>query len=93
MSEEEMNQKEYMKAHRQSDAGRRSNVKAKWKFRGVKGDLDQLYDRYVLATHCDRCKRRFGTKGDGSDRFKVMHHSHATGYFHSFRCNRCNRNA
>lgn len=87
-----MDKRVYAKQYRQTSAGKRSNAKAKWKFRGVKGDLDSLYDQYIAATHCGMCRRVFGVKGDGTDTFKVLHHNHGNGKFVGVICNKCNRN-
>jgi len=62
-----------------------------WIYNGlICEDVDSLYCHYVSETHCDFCRVKFGKIGDGSGTFKCMDHSHETGLFRNFLCNRCN---
>jgi len=74
------------KEYGRTPAGRKSNVIGLWKFRGIQGDLDFLYDNYYVdETNCWWCKKAFsGTKD------RCIDPDHETGEFRQVLCQRCN---
>jgi len=83
--------KEYRKQYNQTPNAKKSCIVNSWKHRGlICDDYNLLYSNYLSETHCDECRCRFGVKGDGTGTFKSMDHSHETGLFRNFLCNRCN---
>ena len=73
------------------DSYRKSEIISDWKYMGlVCSDYDLLYSNYLAETYCDICRVKFGKKGDGTNTFKCMDHSHETGLFRNFLCNPCN---
>jgi hypothetical protein len=65
--------------------GQRARAKSHWKGRGVKGDLDLLYDHYTSCDKCEKCNKLFN---DTSDR--CLDHDHITGQFRYVLCRNCN---
>ena len=55
-----------------------------WKKRGLIGDYDLIYDRYMNTSHCDKCGVSFEFKK------KCMDHCHTTGEFRNILCIKCN---
>jgi len=79
------------KEYRQTPNGKKSRIIAVWKQIGlICEDYDSLYCHYSLATECENCGVDFGERGDGSNTFKCMDHSHTTGEFRNFLCHKCN---
>lgn len=79
--------KEKRRIYGQSPAGRKSNIIGLWKFRGVVGDLSNLYDNYYInKTHCDVCKTEFKSSRD-----RCLDHCHTTGNYRQTLCQNCNR--
>ena len=74
------------KEYGKTPEGRKSNIIGLWKFRGIKGDLDFLYDSvYVNETNCWHCDKAFtGTKD------RCLDHCHVTGEFRQILCQSCN---
>lgn len=79
------------KLYRESPSGQRANRIAKWKHRGLRGDLHAVYDDYMSKSNCQGCGVEFGPRGRSGDNYKVMHHNHATGEYIDTICNRCNK--
>ena len=68
-----------------------------WKRKGLKGDYDMVYDRFINSTNCEnpKCNVVYGKIGDGTGTWKCMDHDHTPGLENNFRsilCNRCNVN-
>lgn len=81
----------WMKEYNQTPAGIKNRTLADWKYKGlICEDVDSLYCHYLNATNCDECGVLFGKYGDGSGDFKTMDHSHSTGKFRNFLCQKCN---
>ena len=57
-----------------------------WKKKGLIGDYDLIYDRYMNTSHCEKCNVSFELKK------KCMDHCHTTGEFRNILCNMCNTN-
>ena len=63
---------------------RKSDTLYNWKRRGLIADnIDEIYDRYINATHCEKCNIEFKDK-------RYMDHCHKTGKFRNILCNSCN---
>lgn len=62
-----------------------------WKLKGLIGDYEMIYERYINTTNCDLCNIELceGRKGNNK---KVMDHCHITGNFRNILCNTCNTN-
>ena len=80
--------REYLREWRQTKTGRKSTTTSNWKQRGVKGDLNKIYDIWKETQFCDKCKVELDTEDKGSR--KCMDHCHVTGEFRAILCNRCN---
>ena len=71
--------------------GKKAKMIEQWKYRGlIHNDYDKLYSNYMAAKVCENCDVEFGTKGDKSNSWKTMDHSHVSGLFRNFLCNYCN---
>ena len=80
---------EYMRSYRATPNGKKRTVIADWKFHGLIGDYDSIYDRYINTTHCDKCKVLLTSEKIGGNQ-KHMDHCHQTGHFRFVLCARCN---
>tara|TARA_R110001592_G_C12903843_1_gene726894 strand:- start:380 stop:739 length:360 start_codon:yes stop_codon:yes gene_type:complete len=56
-----------------------------WKRRGVVGDLNELYDKYLNTDKCEICEKTFISSRD-----KCLDHDHDTNLFRYFLCKDCN---
>ena len=66
-----------------------NNLIKDWKYRGLIGDYDKVYERYVETTHCDKCNVLL-TKGSKGTTGKCMDHCHISGEFRNVICRSCN---
>jgi len=57
---------------------------SKWKHRGLIGDYEKIYNRYINTTYCDLCNILLNKK--------CMEHNHNTGEFRNIVCDSCNMN-
>ncbi len=65
---------------------RKQYIIAKWKLRGIIGDLSFIYDcAYITATHCWVCKKTFKDTND-----RCLDHCHSSGEFRQILCRSCN---
>jgi len=81
----------YHKEYAQRPDGKKCKTSSSWKYKGlICEDVDSLYCHYLNATKCDDCGIEFGKIGDGSGTYKCMDHSHETGNFRNFLCQKCN---
>jgi hypothetical protein len=83
--------KEKRKEYDESPQGKKCNIISQWKSKGLIGDYDNIYDRYINTNNCDLCNIVLcdGPKGNNK---KCMDHDHITGEFRNVVCNTCNQN-
>ena len=66
------------------DKVQKSSFMSRWRSKGVVGDLEAIYERWLNTTECDVCKVSLeGNK-------KCMDHDHQSGEFRHILCWRCN---
>ena len=63
------------------------HTKYNWmKKNNLKGDFEEIYNKYIYATHCELCNKEF-TKPTA----RHMDHCHETGKFRNIVCSGCNQ--
>jgi hypothetical protein len=68
--------------------GKRLTRINRWKCKGVKGDLEDIYDNfYINEKYCWVCQKDFKDSFD-----RCMDHNHSNGLFRQILCQKCNRN-
>jgi hypothetical protein len=77
--------KESNRVYRQTEKGKKSNRIKLWRKKGVIGDYDKLYEKYVNTDKCEICKSVFK-----SDFYRCLDHDHETGEFRYVLCRACN---
>jgi hypothetical protein len=82
-----MDRKEYKRTYRATPNGIKSRIISGWRFNGLIGDYDLIYDKYLKTSHCEQCN--VFLEGRGNNR-KCMDHDHSTGLFRMVCCSRCN---
>ncbi len=82
-----MNRTEYMREYRKTPEGYKSMTFVNWKGRGLIGDYNSIFERYINTSNCDLCNVLL--EGRGSNR-KCMDHCHKTGNFRNVVCHSCN---
>jgi len=82
-----MNKTEYMRQYRSTPNGKKRCVIADWKHQGLKGDYENIYERFINTKYCDKCN--VFLEGKGGNR-RCMDHDHTTGQFRMVCCSRCN---
>ena len=81
--------KEERKEYTKSPQGIKVRRLADWRRRGlIHDDIDELYERYLQATHCEECEEEF--VNDKGAKQRCMDHCHISGLFRNFLCNSCN---
>ena len=64
----------------------KSKTKSNWKKHGlIMDNFEEIYKRYIYATHCELCNKEFVKSLD-----RQMEHDHKTGEFRNIVCTRCN---
>lgn len=76
---------EQQKEYRKSEQGKKHRTIGIWKYNGLIGDYDQIYERYVNTHKCDVCLKDFKDSFD-----RCMDHDHETGLFRQILCRSCN---
>jgi hypothetical protein len=56
-----------------------------YKLKETEERIDEIYNQYIQATHCDLCNKTFTKTID-----RVMDHDHKSGAFRNILCNKCN---
>ena len=75
------------KKYRESEKGKKFHTINNWKKRGLIGDYDEIYDRYISSTHCELCNQPYIDTNK-----KCMDHNHISGQFRNICCQSCNLN-
>jgi len=83
------NNKAYLKEYRQTEQGKKSLIIGRWKYKGLIGDREAVYERYINTSKCDCCKIDL-IAGKTGGNHKVMDHCHKTGKFRNVLCHNCN---
>lgn len=81
---------EKQKLYRKTEAGVKAERTSRWRFRGLKGDIDEIYEIYKNTEECDNCGIKLIVGGINQCNTKVMDHSHITGEFRNILCISCN---
>ena len=71
--------------YQQSDKGKKQSRISNWKKRGVIGDYEIMYERYLNNEKCENCNCEYTEKN-----WKCLDHCHITGDFRNILCNTCN---
>ena len=73
--------------YRASEKGQKTIRTRNWKKRGLIGDYNMIYNKYINTEYCDLCHKKFKNSQD-----RHMEHSHITGEFRHICCKMCNLN-
>ena len=86
--------KEKIKAYNQTPSRKKSSRIGAWKHIGLHvDDYDELYKKYLEATHCGKCKKEFvGGKRNNSTKMADHNHNIEFNNFRGFLCHQCNCN-
>ena len=60
-----------------------------WRRKGLIGDFDAIYERWINTSHCDECQIELCSGNYGSNK-KTMDHCHVSGEFRNILCHKCN---
>ena len=81
----EKNRNEVLQKNKTDERRLKSARINNWKRRGLIGDLNELYEKYMTTLNCEKCNYEFiDTKN------KCLDHSHETGEFRFILCRNCN---
>tara|TARA_R100000541_G_scaffold58707_1_gene70362 strand:+ start:16 stop:597 length:582 start_codon:yes stop_codon:yes gene_type:complete len=90
-------QKEYSKnnkhirsAYRETESYKKSSRITNWKKAGLKGNYDEIYERYINTTNCDICGVLLTMGKKLKTTTKSMEHDHISGELRSVTCHKCN---
>ena len=61
-----------------------------WKTKGLIGDYDEIFTRYINTTNCDRCDVLLTKDKYLKPTTRCMDHSHKTNLFRNIICHNCN---
>mgnify|MGYP003659814945 CR=1 FL=1 len=81
--------KEQRKLYESTTKGMKNVKILGWKSNGVKGDYDEIYDRYINTEICDNCGIEL-VEGNKLANRRCMDHCHTTGLFRNILCHSCN---
>jgi len=76
---------EKKKEYHQTEKSKKEKRITHWKERGVVGDYEELYDKYINTDKCEICKSVFTNTFD-----RCLDHDHDTGEFRNILCRGCN---
>ena len=74
----------YMKKYNENSYRKKKSLFNTWKSRGLTGDYEAIYTRYINTNNCDLCNIELNKK--------CMDHNHTTGEFRNIVCPKCNCN-
>ena len=84
------NNKHIISAYRETEAYKKSFHLTNWKGKGVKGNYDEIYERYINTTNCDMCGVSLTIGKKITSTTKCMEHDHISGEFRGICCHKCN---
>ena len=88
--------KAYLKAYKQSPAGKKSNRITSWKDQGIiVQDYNKLYDSFLSTTNCQKCNKELTEDRTNTHSTRCLDHDHNITDRPNFRmicCNACNAN-
>ena len=76
---------EYHKIYGLTPAGKKVNMMANWRKRGVKNVNEEMYNHYIATTHCECCLKEFSSSYD-----RCLDHDHESGEYRWVICQSCN---
>tara|TARA_R110001632_G_scaffold133968_4_gene249130 strand:- start:781 stop:1326 length:546 start_codon:yes stop_codon:yes gene_type:complete len=79
----------YMAEYRKTAKGLKKNRIQNWKTKGIIGDYDEIYERYLSIDNCEGCGVLMNQEDDKGT-IKVLDHCHKTGIPRMVCCLRCN---
>ena len=80
----------YQKIYKQTDKGIKSRRIGHWKSRGVIGDYEVLYQKYLDTDKCENCGVILTYDLKQTPTTKHLDHDHSTGLFRNILCMVCN---
>mgnify|MGYP003654567791 CR=1 FL=1 len=80
---------EYMRTYRNTPNGKKRCIFANWNHMGLVGNYEEIYERFINTTNCDKCNVLLTIERKGGNQ-KHMDHCHRTGIFRNILCLRCN---
>jgi len=69
---------------------KKSDTIYNWKRRGLIGDYELIYNKYLSTTNCELCNVTLTDGKPIRTNTKEMNHNHLTGQFINIICHRCN---
>tara|TARA_S200002703_G_C3601916_1_gene184799 strand:- start:47 stop:532 length:486 start_codon:yes stop_codon:yes gene_type:complete len=85
-----LNNKEKIKIYKETEKGIKSTRISRWKKKGLLGNYDEIYERYINTTNCDLCNVILTIDKKITKTTKSMDHNHITGEFRNIVCHKCN---
>ena len=77
------------KEYDKTPKGKKLKMISNWKNKGLIGDYEKIYERYINTTNCDLCNVEL-CDGNKLPNRKCMDHSHITNEFRNIVCHTCN---
>ena len=68
----------------------KSHKIASWKYNGLIGNYEEIFDRFINTNNCDLCDVVLTTDRFNTKTTKSMEHSHITGELRNIVCHSCN---
>ena len=81
----EKNKEKYLENEKNNPIRKKALTINNWKRRGIIGDYDKLYEKYLNCNECELCNNPFK-----SSYYRCLDHDHDTGEFRNILCRACN---